>query len=70
MAKKDSFFIRHSLEVDDSGSFVQDPIDLGAFVDALGGSILRVHNLAVQFSDSAGNAAQIAAADNSAAIQF
>ena len=70
MAKKDSFFIRHSLMVDNSGTFVQDPIDLGAFVDALGGSILRVHNLAVQFSDSTGNAAQVLAASDSAAVQF
>ena len=70
MAKKESFFIRHSLLVDNTGSFVQDPVDLGAFVDALGGSILRVHNIAVSMSDSAGNAAQIIAGSDSAAIQF
>jgi len=70
MARKDSFFIRHSLLVDNAGSFVQDPVDLGAFVDALSGSILRVHNLAVSFTDSDGNAAQIIAASDSAAVQF
>ena len=71
MARKtDSFFGRHSLLVDNSGTFVQDPIDLGAFVDALGKSVLRVHNIAVQISDSTGNAAQLQAASDSAAVQF
>ena len=70
MAKTDSFFVRHSLTVDNSGTFVQDPIDLGAFVDALGKSVLRVHNIAVTFSDSTGNAAQVAAGSDSAAMQF
>ena len=66
----DSFFIRHSLTTDNTGSFVQDPIDLGAFVDALGKSVLRIHNIAVSFTDSAGNAAQLKAASDSAACQF
>jgi len=72
MAKKqtDSFFIRKSLLVDNAGAHVETSIDLGAYVDALGKSVLRIHNIAVQFSDSAGNAAQIAAADDSAAIQY
>lgn len=70
MAKTDSFFIRHSLLVDNSGTFVQDPVDLGAFVDALGGSILRIHNVAVAISDSSGNAAQVQASADSAAVQF
>jgi len=70
MAKSDSFFIRHSIEPDNSGTFVQDSIDLGAYVDALGKSVLRIHNIAVTFSDDLGNAAQVAAASDSAAIQF
>jgi len=70
MAKSDSFFIRHSIQPDNSGTFVQDSIDLGAYVDALGKSVLRIHNIAVTFSDSSGNAAQVTAAADSAAIQF
>jgi len=70
MAKSDSFFIRHSIEVDNSQTFIQEPIDLGAYVDALGKSVLRIHNVAVTFSDDAGNAAQIQAASDSAAMQF
>jgi len=70
MAKTDSFFIRESLTVDNSATFQQTSIDLGAFVDALGKSVLRVHNISVMLSDSGGNAAQIQAASDSAAAQF
>ena len=70
MAKSDSFFIRASLMVDNTGAFSQDAIDLGAYVDALGKSTLRIHNSAVAITDSTGNAAQVAAASDSAACQF
>ena len=33
MAKSDSFFIRASVTPDDSGTFVQTTVDLGAFVE-------------------------------------
>ena len=48
MAKTDSFFIRGSATYD-STNFVQTTIDLGAFVDALGKSVLRIHNVSVQY---------------------
>tara|TARA_Y100000310_G_scaffold284950_1_gene308066 strand:- start:2 stop:520 length:519 start_codon:yes stop_codon:yes gene_type:complete len=70
MAKTDSFFLRHSIECDNSGTFVQEPIDLGAYVDALGKSVLRIHNIAVAVTDSSGNAAQVQASVDSAAAQF
>ena len=70
MAKTDSFFIRQSLLVDNSATFQQTSIDLGAFVDALGKSVLRIHNMSVMLSDENGNAAQIQAASDSAAAQF
>ena len=70
MAKSDSFFIRSSIEPDNLGTFVQSSIDLGAYVDALGKSVLRIHNIAVTFSDSLGNAAQLQAASDSGAVQF
>ena len=70
MAKTDSFFIRESLTVDNSATFTQATIDLGAFVDALGKSVLRIHNVSVMFSDSVGNAAQVQASSDSAAAQF
>jgi len=42
---KDSFFIRASLLVDDTSTFSQTEIDLGAYVDALGEAVLRIHNV-------------------------
>ena len=69
MAKKmsDSFFIRKSLLTDNTGSFVQTEIDLGSYVDALGMAVLRIHNIAVAWTDSSGNAAQVLASSDSAA---
>ncbi len=48
MAKSDSFFIRASTEFNGT-TFAQSDIDLGAYVDALGKSVLRIHNIAVQW---------------------
>ena len=47
MAKTDSFFIRTSA-TSTAGNFNQETIDLGAYVDALGKSVLRIHNISVQ----------------------
>ena len=54
MAKSDSFFIRASVEVDDSATFDQTEIDLSAYVDALGKSVLRIHNVQYEVSKSNG----------------
>ena len=48
MAKSDSFFIRASTSYNGT-TFAQRSIDLGAYVDALGKSVLRIHNIAVQY---------------------
>jgi len=46
MAKSDSFFIR--AKVDWNGTtYAQNSIDLGAYVDALGKSVLRIHRAEV-----------------------
>lgn len=48
MAKTDSFFIR--AKVDTNGTtYEQTAIDLGAYVDALGKSVLRIHNISVAY---------------------
>jgi len=44
MAKSDSFFIRANVD-GALGAFQQTTIDLGAYVDALGKSVLRIHNI-------------------------
>ena len=50
MAKTDSFFIRG--KVTQTGStFLQTTQDLGAFVDALGKSVLRIHNIEFMVTD-------------------
>jgi len=54
MAKSDSFFIRATLQTTDDLAFYQQSIDLGAYVDALGKSVLRIHNVAVSFTDGNG----------------
>ena len=48
MAKSDSFFIRATVNTNGT-TYVQTSVDLGAYVDALGKSVLRIHNVAVQY---------------------
>lgn len=43
----DSFFIRSNVDTS-GGNFTQTEVDLGAYVDALGKSVLRIHSIAVQ----------------------
>lgn len=47
----DSFFIRATLD-STNGAFTQAEIDLGAYVDALGKSVLKIHNVQVHLQDS------------------
>lgn len=51
MAKSDSFFIRANLTTTNTG-FSQVEIDLGAYVDALGKSVLKIHNVQLHFQDA------------------
>ena len=50
MAKSDSFFIRAGTDFNGT-TYAESSIDLGAYVDALGKSVLRVHNITVQWGD-------------------
>ena len=61
MAKSDSFFLRAQVNVNNDLSFNQVGVDLGAYVDALGKSVLRIHNIAVQVTDTTGTTVQMAA---------
>lgn len=54
MAKSDSFFLRASVLVDDSADFKQTEINLGSYVDALGKSVLRIHNMSYEITDDTG----------------
>ena len=64
MAKTDSFFIRKSINVNNDLDFYQDTIDLGAYVDALGKAVLRIHNISVQYSDVDGRTPSITGSSN------
>ena len=55
MAKSDSFFIRTGLTGLTGGTFTTENVDLGAFVDALGKTVLRVHNISVQYDFANGS---------------
>lgn len=62
MARSDSFFIRAHLNIGGgavSDDYQQTAIDLGAYVDALGKSVLRIHNIAVSITDENGSFAEI-----------
>lgn len=54
MARTDSFFIRQSLNIDNTTNFQQTSLDLGAYVDALGKAVLRIHNISIQYTDQNG----------------
>lgn len=66
MAKTDSFFIRQSVTLT-GATYVEETLDLGAYVDALGKSVLRIHNIAVQYSDTNGGTPDVASQVNAAA---
>ena len=72
MAKSDSFFIRATQNIEDSSpDYFEGEIDLGAYVDALGKSVLRIHNIAVAFTDSDGRSPDVkASATTSAQFQL
>jgi len=63
MARSDSFFIRASVTPDDSDSFVFTSIDLGSYVDALGKSVLRVHNVSASITTDTGLAPKMDAGE-------
>jgi len=67
MAKSDSFFIRAQVNAGKAAGYAQVPINLGSYVDALGKSVLRIHNIAATFSDSAGRSPDIDATSDAAA---
>ncbi len=65
--KSDSFFIRQTLNADNANTYQEIPLDLGAYVDALGKSVLRIHNIAVSFTDPEGKALEVSASTSAAA---
>lgn len=67
MARSDSFFLRQTLNAQNNGNYQQTPLDLGAYVDALGKSVLRIHNVAVSYTEADGTTVTLGANDGGAA---
>ena len=63
MAKSDSFFIRGKLDAN-STTFAQTTVDVGAFVDPLQKSIMKLHNIEWRIDDASTNAETINLAGN------
>lgn len=66
----DTFFIRQSVTQVTGNGFVQQAIDLGSFVDALGKSILRIKSVSVQYTSDQGASALLAPAVDSMFASF
>ena len=66
---KDSFFIRKSVNVSNDNVYHEDDWDIGAFVSASDGTILRIHSVQSVWSDSTGRSVGVNGND-SAAAQF
>lgn len=62
MARSDSFFIRATVATNGT-TYAQSSIDLGSFVDALGKTVMRIHNVSVSYQ-SPGTAPVFPAANN------
>jgi hypothetical protein len=67
MARTDSFFIRATV-ASNGITFAESALDLGAYVDALGKSVLRIHNISVQYGDPLESYA--GAVDTSGSVAF
>ena len=52
------------MNIDNDNTFEQTEIDLGAYVDALGKAVLRIHNVAIQYTDINGEPLQITGSAN------
>jgi hypothetical protein len=66
----ESFFIRYSLDIGNTNAFVQREIDLGAYVDALSSTVLKVHRCDVAFTDNTGRSLSMVQADTASVAQF
>lgn len=65
---KNSFFLRHACSpIPNSNTYFQNEFDIGAFVDALGESLLRIHAISVQYTDVLGNALDMDVGPNASA---
>ena len=53
-AKTNTFFIRTELDVPATSVFTTEEVEIGAFVDALGEALLRIHSIQVAYTGTGG----------------
>ena len=70
MAKSDSFFIRAGITGLTGGTFTASNVDLGPYVDALAKTVLRVHNISVQYNFANGGPSVALAGPGTEAFAF
>ena len=70
MASKDSFFIRATKDLGNTNTYHEESIDIGAFVDAMNETCMRIHSIAVVYSDNTGRSTTLNAVDEAAATQW
>jgi hypothetical protein len=70
MGKRDSFFIRSTKDLGNTNTFHEKSIDLGAYVDAMNETVLRIHNISVIYSDNTGESTTLLVQNESAATQW
>jgi hypothetical protein len=66
----ESFFLRKTVNIGNTNSFAEIAMDLGAYVDALNQSVLKVHRADVAFTDNTGRSLSMAADNTAAVAQF
>jgi hypothetical protein len=69
MAKTDSFFIRITKDLGNTNTYHEKAIPIGAFVDPLGKSVLRILNIHVAITDNTGRST-VLVANGVAATQY
>ena len=56
---KESFFIRATKDLGNTNTYHEEEIDVGAFVDVQGGTLLKIHGIQVVYSDNTGRSTNI-----------
>jgi len=61
MAKtSDVFYLRTTKDLGNTNTYHEKELDLGAFVDPLGASVLRIHSVSIVYSDNTGRSTTLA----------
>nr|AGA18412.1 hypothetical protein [uncultured marine virus] len=65
----DTFYLRTTKDVGNTNAYHEKELDLGAFVDPLGASVLRIHSVSIVYSDNTGRSTELAA-NETGAVQW